>query len=63
MKDCLKFAWILNDFFTRTDHKDWKYIYFYPIRIWWHLTTIIPIRIGEFLLLKRECIRAEGDKY
>lgn len=63
VKDCLKFAWILNDFFTRTDHKDWKYIYFYPIRIWWHLTTIIPIRIGEFLLLKRECIRAEGDKY
>ncbi|MEZ2649682.1 integrase [Bacillus wiedmannii] len=63
VKDCLKFAWILNDFYTKSNNTDWKYVYFYPVRIWWHLTTVIPIRIGEFLLLRRDCVDNEGNQY
>ncbi|MDA1777167.1 integrase [Bacillus cereus group sp. BY9-3LC] len=63
VKDCLKFAWVLNDFYTQSNNTDWKYTYFYPVRIWWHLTTVIPIRIGEFLLLRRDCVDNEGNRY
>ncbi|HGH7176034.1 TPA: integrase [Bacillus wiedmannii] len=63
VKDCLKFAWVLNDFYTKSNNTDWKYTYFYPVRIWWHLTTVIPIRIGEFLLLRRDCVENEGNRY
>ncbi|MBT2579799.1 integrase [Bacillus sp. ISL-8] len=63
VKDCLKFAWILNDFYTKSNTTDWRYVYFYPIRIWWHLTSVMPIRIGEFLLLRRDCVENEGNHY
>ncbi|EJQ61847.1 hypothetical protein [Bacillus mycoides] len=63
VRDCLKFAWVLNDFFTKLNSDDWRYLYFYPIRIWWHLTSMIPIRIGEFILLKRNCVYMEGNRY
>ncbi|MEB8960314.1 integrase [Bacillus cereus] len=63
VKDFLKFAWVLNDFFIKTNSDSQRYIYYYPIRIWWHLTSVIPIRIGEFLLLKRNCIYIKDDRY
>ncbi|WP_227595909.1 integrase [Bacillus cereus] len=63
VKDCLKFVWILNDFYAKSNSDDWRYLYFFPIRIWWHLTSIIPIRIGEFLLLRRDCIYTKNDRY
>ncbi|ADU31289.1 tyrosine-type recombinase/integrase [Evansella cellulosilytica] len=40
-----------------------KTILFYPILIWWNLTTIIPIRSTEFCLIKRDCISKENNKY
>ncbi|PEY63930.1 integrase [Bacillus thuringiensis] len=63
VRDCLKFVWVLNDFFTKSNSDDWRYLYFYPVRIWWHLTSIIPIRIGEFLLLRRNCVYTEENRY
>lgn len=39
-----------------------KTILFYPILIWWNLTTIIPIRSTEFCLIKRNCISKEDNK-
>lgn len=34
-----------------------------PILIWWMISTIIPLRPSEFVLLKRDCIYKEKDKY
>ncbi|MFS4879054.1 tyrosine-type recombinase/integrase [Staphylococcus aureus] len=40
-----------------------KTILFYPILIWWYLTTIIPIRSTEFCLIKRDSISKEGNRF
>ncbi|MGM9988039.1 MAG: integrase [Bacillaceae bacterium] len=40
-----------------------KFLY-YPVIIWWKLTTIIPIRPSEFCSIKRDCLSAgEGNYY
>lgn len=37
-------------------------IKYYPILIWWLISTIIPLRPSEFLMLKRNCIYKAKDK-
>jgi hypothetical protein len=39
-----------------------KLIY-YPILIWWKLTTIIPLRSGEFCSIDRDCLFYKEDKW
>jgi hypothetical protein len=39
-----------------------KYRY-YPILIWWYVTTIIPTRPNEFLMLKRDCLKYEDGQH
>lgn len=34
---------------------------YFPILIWWKLTTIIPLRPNEFCTLKRNCIKKKKD--
>lgn len=36
---------------------------YYPILIWWMISTIIPLRPSEFILLKRNCIYRKNDNY
>ncbi|WP_062352317.1 hypothetical protein [Bacillus kwashiorkori] len=62
-RDCLKFLFVLNDFFSSNPKDDWRYLYFSPIRIWWILTTKIPMRIGEFLKIKRNDLKIESNRY
>jgi len=38
-------------------------IFYYPIIIWWKLTTIIPLRASEFCLITRDCLIYEDNKY
>ncbi|MCZ8533031.1 integrase [Psychrobacillus psychrodurans] len=40
-----------------------KKILYYPILIWWNLTTIIPMRSTEFCLIKRDGLSEENKKY
>src|SRR5699024_12876591 len=40
-----------------------KTILFYPILIWWNLTSIIPIRSTEFCLIKRDSTSKENNKF
>lgn len=63
VSDCLKFVWIMNDFFENMDRNDERYIYYYPLRLWWSITSVIPIRSGEFLIIKRDCIISKDGKY
>ncbi len=32
-------------------------IYFFPVYLWWNLTAILPLRVMEFLLTPRECLK------
>ena len=36
---------------------------YYPLMLWWNLTSIIPMRIVEFLHIKRECISFKDGYY
>lgn len=33
-------------------------ILFFPVWLWWSLTSIIPLRVAEFILTPRNCIRS-----
>ncbi len=32
-------------------------IFFFPIYFWWNLTSILPLRVTEFLLTPRDCLK------
>lgn len=36
---------------------------YFPIWIWWNLTSILPLRVTEFLMTPRNCISQKDDKY
>lgn len=60
--DILKFALIVEDFFK--NHIDLSYyLRYYPIYLWWNLTNIIPLRISEFCLIKRDCLTNTKEGY
>lgn len=48
--------------FGRTMKEVWKEldeerkIYFFPVYLWWNLTSILPLRVTEFLLTPRDCL-------
>lgn len=63
VKDCLKFVWVMDDFFKNTDKNDERYIYYYPLRLWWSITSVVPIRSGEFLIIKRDCTSSKEGRY
>jgi len=57
-----EFDRILNEFFNKLDTLEpseeisrLRCLYS-PIRLWWNLTTIIPIRPSEFCLIERNCL-------
>lgn len=53
---------VINSSDNNLKHLNDKYTY-YPIVIWWKLTTIIPLRPGEFCAIKRDCIYKNKDGY
>jgi integrase len=60
-EDVLYFQHIIEDFMKKED-EDQK-IKYYPIYIWWKITSIIPMRIGEFCAIQRKCTIYEDGKY
>jgi len=61
--DVLTFSWVLEDFFNKTPQDDWRYTYYYPLKLWWMITLTIPIRIGEFLSINRNGIYTSNGRY
>lgn len=56
-----KFNDVIEDFIkTSTGEKREKY---FPIILWWKITTIIPLRTHELLIIPKECIRMEPNRY
>ncbi|MCI7603995.1 MAG: hypothetical protein MSS90_07525 [Blautia massiliensis] len=57
----LRFERMVVSFWETAD--DDRKAYFFPIYLWWRLTSILPLRATEFLLLPRECIRKKDEKW
>lgn len=58
-QDILIFDSIINTYFRETP--EIEHIKFKPVQIWWSLTTILPMRPSEFLLLSFNCVEKESD--
>ncbi len=54
----LRFNDVLSDFWSvaGADEK----LFYFPLYFWWNLTTILPLRVTEFLLTPRDCL--DGNK-
>ena len=54
-KDLVTFDELINEFY---ELKNVEYLQetYKPILMWWKLTSVIPIRIGEFVRLKMNCV-------
>jgi len=48
--------------FWKTTDKNEK-LFFFPLRFWWSLTAILPLRPTEFLLTPRDCLTHENGEY
>lgn len=52
---------LINDYFPNaTREEKAKY---YPVYIWWKITTIIPLRVTEYLVTPKDCIRRKNEKW
>lgn len=36
---------------------------YYPLYLWWVVTAILPLRVTEFLMTPRDCLRIEKDNF
>ena len=57
-----KFDEIIRDWWNDNDEPEGKYYYF-PLYLFWIVTTILPLRVTEFCLLPYECIYQNGELY
>lgn len=55
----LLFDDVIKDF--ENDCNGYERAKYYPILLWWKITTIIPLRPSEFLLLKKDCVMKKED--
>lgn len=54
-KDILIFSKVLENYFTE-QISEWEYRKWFPVWLWWNLTTLIPIRPSEFCTIERDCL-------
>ena len=57
----LRFDKGIRDFWESCDL--WDKIYYFPVYMWWDVTSILPLRVTEFLLTPYECLAEDGGKY
>jgi hypothetical protein len=50
----------LDQFWSRAGEKE--KLFYFPLFLWWNLTTILPLRPTEFLLIPRQCLSRENDE-
>ena len=57
----LLFDYVINDFIQRTNTEE-KARY-YPLLIWWKISSVIPLRPGEVYQLPKNCTYEKNGKY
>ncbi|MEB8127014.1 tyrosine-type recombinase/integrase [Staphylococcus succinus] len=58
-EDIIAFDEIINDYFQNNSTEET--LEYLPIKLWWLLTNIIPLRPTEFLSLKKDCLEFNAD--
>jgi len=53
-RDVIRFAFILTTFAQKWSKNE--KMRFFPILLWWKITSIIPMRPSEFCLIKKDCL-------
>lgn len=49
------FDYLINDYFIDKNEEN----EFFPIYLWWKLSSILPLRPREFMMLKRDCLKVK----
>lgn len=57
----LRFDKAIRDFWENCSMQD--KVFYFPIYMWWDVTSILPLRVTEFLLTPHDCLAEEGGKY
>jgi hypothetical protein len=56
-----KFTDILNVYWN-SPLTNKEQVFYFPIYLWWNITSILPLRPREFLLIPRDCFRDKSNK-
>lgn len=63
-KDVLTIKGYLDHWFEEaTKSESEELLKYYPLLLWWNLTSIIPMRIVEFLHINRNCFSFKENRY
>lgn len=63
-KDILTIKQCLDNWYEEADkNKSEDLLKYFPLVLWWNLTSIIPMRIIEFCHIKRNCFSSEEGNY
>ena len=57
----LRFASWLEEYWKLADAR--TRVWMFPVRLWWQLTSVLPLRPTEFILTPRDCIRGNPGAY
>ncbi|MBD8135084.1 site-specific integrase [Bacillus sp. CFBP 13597] len=60
-KDILIFSKVLDNYFSKVSTLEYRK--WFPIWLWWKLTTLIPLRPSEFCNIERDCLLQKGDRF
>jgi len=61
--DIFKFGYYMDKFYNE-ENDEILINLFFPLRLWWKITNVIPMRPSEFTTkIKRNCIKDEGGNY
>jgi hypothetical protein len=61
--DILRFSSILEDYFNVTNSRNIEYLHYFPLLLWWKITTIIPLRPFEFCSIEPNCLISDNKNY
>lgn len=57
----IEYDYIISDFYNSAS--DDELLFYFPVIFWWEFANIIPMRRSELLLIKKDCVYQDGDKY
>ncbi|MFC3767672.1 hypothetical protein [Paenibacillus sp. GCM10012303] len=60
--DILRFSSIVDDYFKVEDADQKEYLHYFPLLLWWRITTVIPLRPFEFCAISPNCLIYEDEK-
>lgn len=58
----MTFNEIMNDYW-KSDISDEDRMFYFPLYLWWQITSVYPQRPREFLLMPRDCLVSKQDGY